>query len=101
MANNIKTSMVVGLFPEQYKVIDTRLNKPVCFQKIDGGEISGSMLVQDLDTVKVDKNKEISYFCPNNIAILLSVSSKSIEKAKSLYSEVSDHPVVGFEFNTI
>ncbi len=101
MAKKNKISMVVGLFPEQYKVIDTRLNKPVCFQKIEDGEISGSMLVQDLDTVKINKNKEIHYFCPNNIAILLSVNSKSIEKAKTLYSEVSDNAFVKFEFNKI
>jgi hypothetical protein len=77
-SKNSKEGLVVGLFPEQFNVSDPRLNKPVCHQQIEGGEITGSMLLQDLDTAIIDKNKKITYFCPNNIAILLSVNSKSL-----------------------
>lgn len=96
-----KTGIVVGQFPEQYNVFDARLNKPVCFQELKNGEISGSMLLQDYDTVKIDKNKDIPYFCPNNIAILLACNYKSIENAKSLYTEVSDSSLTESEFYKI
>jgi hypothetical protein len=101
MMKNGKTAMVVGLFPDQLKIKDTRLNKPVCFQKYEDGESFGSMLVQDLDSVKIGKDKKVSYFCPNNIAILLSVNSKSVEKAKSLHSTLFDNPYLEFEFGKI
>lgn len=80
-----KEGLVVGLFPNQYKIADYRLNKPVCLQEIEKGTVKGSMLLQDIDSVIVEKRKA-TYFCPNNIAILLSISSKSIESAKKLYN---------------
>ncbi len=80
-----KMGLVVGLYPEQYRIVDPRLNKPVCHQKIEGGKTIGSMLLQDFETALIDERKEITYFCPNNIAVLLSVSSKSLHRAKELY----------------
>lgn len=79
-----KNGLVVGLFPDQYRIADPRLNKPVCHQKLEGGKITGSMLLQELETVSIDKNKEITYFCPNNVAVLLSISSKAVSKAMEL-----------------
>jgi len=101
MENNNKLGLVVGLFPEQYKVVNPRLNKPVCYQNSKNGEVIGSMLLQQLDTVKIEKNREITYFCPNNIAILLSVNSKSIKQAQFLYKDVFQNPAVKFEINKI
>lgn len=101
MAKNNKIGIIVGLFPDQYKVVDPRLNKPVCHQKIENGEVTASMLLQDFDTVKVDRNKEITYFCPNNIAMLLSVNSKSLEQAKALYSDFFQNSSIEFELNKI
>jgi len=43
------------------------------------------MLLQDLETAAIDGGKEVTYFCPNNVAVLLSVSSKALGKAKELY----------------
>jgi hypothetical protein len=84
---NHKTRLVVGLFPEQYQIADLRFNKPVCYQKIEDGEITGSMLLQDLDAAEIEKGKEVIYFCPNNIAVLLSISSKSLDKARELHDK--------------
>lgn len=92
-----KGGLVVGLFPDQYKVVDPRLNKPVCYQQIEKGEISGSMLLQDIDTASINKNKKITYFCPNNIALLLSVNAKSLEKAKTLNSDFFQNPSIELE----
>lgn len=101
MEKKNKIGIVVGLFPDQYKVVDPRFNKPVCHQKIENGEITGSMLLQDLDATKVDRKKEITYFCPNNIAMLLSVNSKSLEQAKSIYSDFFQNSSVEFELKKI
>ena len=101
MAKINKEGLVVGLFPNQYKVADPRLNKPVCHQQIKDGEIAGSMLLQDLDTATIDRVKEITYFCPNNIAMLLSVNSKSLEQAKTLYSDFFQNPSIEFELKKI
>jgi hypothetical protein len=96
-----KIGFVVGLFPDQYRIADTRLNKPVCFQQIEGGEITGSMLLQDLETASVGRGKEITYFCPNNVAVLLSVSSKSLSKAKELHEKFFRSPSMEFRLEKI
>ncbi len=101
MTKNKKIGMVVGLYPNQYKIEDPRLNKPVCHQKIEDGKITGSMLLQDLDTSRIGKGKEITYFCPNNIAVLLSVNSKALEQAKTLYSDYFQNPSVEFKLELI
>lgn len=93
---NYKTVLVVGLFPEQYIIADPRLNKPVCHQQMVDGKITGSMLLQELETAAVGLGKEITYFCPNNIAVLLSVSSKAMGKAKEIYQEFFCSPDTEF-----
>ena len=101
MKKNNKAALVVGLFPQQYQIADIRLNKPVCYQQIEDGKITGSMLLQDLDTTPIEEGKEITYFCPNNIAVLLSVSSKSLAKAKQLYEEFFNSPSTEFRLEKI
>jgi hypothetical protein len=98
---NHKTGLVVGLFPEQYQIADPRLNKPVCIQKIEDRKITGSMLLQDLETASIGKDKAITYFCPNNIAVLLSISSKSLVKAKKLYDKFFQPPSMEFRLEKI
>ena len=98
---NHKTGLVVGLFPEQYQIADPRLNKPVCHQQIEDGKITGSMLLQDLETAQVEEGKEVIYFCPNNIAVLLSISSKSLDKARKLHGEFFHSPSVEFRLDKI
>lgn len=94
--NKAKTGMVVGLFPHQYKIEDHRLTKPICYQKIENGEIAGSLLFQEIETAKVDK-QTITYFCPNNIAILLSISSKVLNQAQILYKEFFENTEICLE----
>lgn len=101
MEKNNKKGLIVGLFPDQYKIGDPRLNKPVCHQQIENGKVTGSMLLQDLDNCTVDRNREITYFCPNNIAILLSVNTKSLQQAKALYCDFFQNPSIKFELKKI
>lgn len=101
MTKNTKTGMVVGLHPSQYKIEDQRLNKPVCHQKIEDGQIVGSMLLQDLDSAQIDKTKEVTYFCPNNIAVLLSINSKALESAKTLYESFFKDSSTEFQLEKI
>jgi len=84
-----KISLVVGIEPRNYKVAELRLNKPVCFKKIEGGTEAGSMLAQDLEEIII-RGTRLTYFTPNNIAILLSISNKSLAKAKNIFSEKLD-----------
>jgi hypothetical protein len=96
-----KTGLVVGLSPDRYTIADHRLNKPVCHQQIVDGEITGSMLLQELETAAIGSGKEITYFCPNNVAVLLSVSSKALEKAKELYQAFFCSPDAEFRIENI
>ena len=98
---NHKTGLVVGLFPEQYQIADLRLNKPVCYQQIEDGEVAGSMLLQDLNTAEIEKGKEVTYFCPNNIAVLLSISSKSLDKARELHNKFFHSQSIEFRLEKI
>jgi hypothetical protein len=98
---NQKLGLVVGIFPEQYRIADARLNKPVCHQQIEAGKITGSMLVQDLETAPIEGGKEITYFCPNNVAVLLSVSSKSLSSAKELFGKFFHSPSREFRLEKI
>lgn len=84
-----KISLVVGIEPQNYRVAEPRLNKPVCFKKIEGGTEVGSMLAQDLEEIII-RGTRLTYFTPNNIAILLSISNKSLAKAESIFSEKLD-----------
>ena len=98
---NYKIGLVVGLFPEQYRIADPRLNKPVCHQQIEEGKVTGSMLLQDLEIATIDGGKEVTYFCPNNAAVLLSVSSKALGKAKELYKKFFRAPDMEFRIEKI
>lgn len=83
---NGKMELVVGLFPEQYKIHDSRFNKPICHQKYENGNLTGSMLLQEIDISNV-MNKEITYFSPNNIGLLLSINLNFTEKAKKIFND--------------
>lgn len=80
--NKSKSSLVVGLTPEGYKIPDLRMTKPTFHFAKDS---SGSMLIQDIDTVKLNRSRKISYFVPNNIGMLMSVSTKASSRAKAIF----------------
>lgn len=91
-------SLVVGVHPEKYSIDDARLMKPLCHQKIENGLLEGSMLVQSIDKVTINSKKKITYFIPNNIALLLSQSQKSLEKAKEIYNKKFLDPELELDF---
>lgn len=84
--------MVVGTIPERFDLGDTRLMKPVCHQKYENGSLQGSMLIQDINKVSLSKNNNITYFVPNNVALLLSVSEKALDGAKRIYTSNFSKP---------
>ncbi len=79
--------LVVGTTPDHFVLGDRRLMKPVCHQSYEGGKLQGSMLIQNIEKVSLNKKKNITYFIPNNIAVLLSISEKSLCDAKKVYTE--------------
>ncbi|WP_198332338.1 hypothetical protein [Psychrobacter aquimaris] len=80
--NKSKSSLVVGLTPAGYKIPDVRMTKPTFHFAKDS---SGSMLIQEIDTVKLNRSRKISYFVPNNIGMLMSVSTKASNRAKEIF----------------
>jgi hypothetical protein len=84
-----KIKLVVGIDPKSYRVTDTRLNKPLCSKQVADGVETGSMLVQDIDDVRIG-NSRLTYFTPNNVAILLSVPNKSLAAARTIFKEKFD-----------
>ena len=81
-----KLTLVVGINPDRYKIDDHRLRKPVWHQKHKNGQLVASGLLQELDQILIARN-EITYFQPNNIALLLSVSKKQLDNAISVFNE--------------
>ena len=91
---NRKLGLVVGTTPDRFELGDTRLMKPVCHQTYDNGSLQGSMLIQDIDKVSLSKKTNITYFVPNNVALLLSVSEKALIAAKKTYTDIFSNPEV-------
>jgi hypothetical protein len=77
-----KSSLVVGLTPDGYKISDLRMTKPTFHFAKDS---NGSMLIQNIDTVKLNRSRKISYFVPNNIGMLMSVSAKASNRGKEIF----------------
>lgn len=98
--SNRKLQLVVSISPDSYKPKDIRLNKPLFFIRKNEGIITGSMLVQDIDDVKI-RNDWLTYFSPNNVAILLSVSNKALVTAKTIFKERFDPQERDLDFQNI
>lgn len=84
-----KQGLVFCVYPEQYEIFDTRINKPICIKKIEGDIEVGSMVYQELDQISFKKNS-LLYFPPNNVAILLSISKRFLNEAKSIFESKMD-----------
>lgn len=91
-----KLGLVFADIPSNYKVQDIRFNKPVIHRNFKDGKLTGSMIIKDIDEVKINKEK-ISYFTPNNIAILLSINTKSKNKANELFTNYFKDDKIIFE----
>lgn len=84
--NKGKEFLVITKYPKDYKIFDERSNKPVCYQENE----DASMVLQEIDTIscktRIDGHKNnLDYFAPNNIGILLSISTKSLLRAEKIY----------------
>jgi hypothetical protein len=79
-----RKSLVISVEPEKFKIFNDRLKRPMHFISRDE---SGESLMLECESAKIEK-KEIRYFTPNNISILLSVSDKSKIEAKRLLKEI-------------
>jgi len=80
-----KKSLVISLTPAKYKIFDKRVKKPIHFVAPDK---TGEMLLQEADELRINKNKKITFFTPNNISLLLSISEKALLNAKYLYKKI-------------
>ena len=80
--------LVITKYPQDYQIFDIRSNKPICYKDESKEDIS--MVLQEMDSVSVNfsgKNTRIDYFAPNNVGMLLAISSKAMHMAKKLYDE--------------
>jgi len=74
--------IIASVSPENYNIFDKRSIKPIHLREMDN---NGSAVIDELDYIKVDNNKEkIMHLPPNPIAIQLSIVQDSIKKAKEL-----------------
>lgn len=96
---NNKLGLVVGTTPDRFELGDARLMKPVCHQTYDNGILQGSMLIQDIDEVSLNKKSSITYFVPNNVALLLSVSKKALISAQRTYTDNLSNPEIVLDLN--
>lgn len=83
--NHTKLGMCFFDTPENYKMDDVRFNKPQIHRYHENGKLKNSIIIKEIDQVKINK-KEMTYFTPNNVAILLSISSKSFKESKELFN---------------
>lgn len=81
---------VITKYPSDYKLFDIRATKPICYKDSPIVGSDASMVLQEIDviefTTKINgKQNKLQYYSPNNVGILLSISNKSLLKAKEVY----------------
>lgn len=81
-----KEALVISTSPDGYRLSDIRLRKPIWYQKKENGQLVGSGLFQELDEIVIEKRK-LTYFQPNNISLLLSISRKHLSDAKTFLAD--------------
>lgn len=97
---NMKICLVLGASPERFEMGDTRLMKPLCHHQLSDDKLSeGAMLTRDIDKVSLSKKSNITYFIPNNIALLLSVSEKALNTAKKIYTDKFSKPEIPLDLD--
>ncbi|MBI5324631.1 MAG: hypothetical protein HZB41_05065 [Ignavibacteriae bacterium] len=92
-----KQGLVYCIQPEQYEIFDDRIKKPICFKSIENGIEKGSMIFQELDEVNFKKNP-LTYFPPNNVGLLLSISKRHLSEARELFKKEIDPNVVNHSY---
>ncbi len=85
--NKGKHSVIMNLDPKDYEIFDQRIRKPVSVVvDLEDSEELGTMVLQDTDEISI-RGKKLDYFLPNNVGVLLSVSSKAFKRAQVIYEE--------------
>lgn len=81
-----KGSYILAFRPQDYKIFEYRINKPVSIK--DPNDSSPiHFVLQSTDEIKINNRHSIEYFVPNNIALLLSISEKALNRALGIFKE--------------
>jgi len=82
-----KPYLIIGLNPEDYKIFDKRIMKPITYQlSFEEEKTEGSMVSQIIDDVQIGK-KKLEYCMPNNVGVLLSIAKKANEQAQEYFKK--------------
>lgn len=81
-----KQGFIYCLQPEQFDIFDDRICKPVCIKQLDKDKEVGSMVFLEMDEISFPNNK-MSYFPPNNVGLLLSISKRQLKESKEIYNK--------------
>lgn len=80
--------------PEEYTHFDFRASKPIYYvENIDeNGEQIGDKgaVIQEIEELKFNNSNKLQYFVPNNVAVLLSITNKSLANAKIIFESNVD-----------
>lgn len=75
--------------PEEYIPFDARSAKPIYYVKDvdENGKIddSESAIMQEMDEIKFSASNNLLYLAPNNVGVLLSITNKSLNEAKTIF----------------
>lgn len=87
-----KEYIVISASIEDYVPFDIRSNKPMCYKENTLEPNTSSLVLQEVEEVEFitrpkEKKNTLQYYAPNNVGILLSISQKSLSKARNLYKE--------------
>lgn len=81
--------IVISKSPNDYTFFDPRSSRPTYHVK-DKSNItkdSAGMIIQETDEMKFNGNNVLSYFTPNNVGVLLSITNRSLVLAKTIFEE--------------
>ncbi|MDW8850114.1 hypothetical protein SD960_08435 [Flavobacterium sp. MMLR14_040] len=77
---------IMAFRPEDYDIFEYRINKPIAVKDPnDTSEFDMHFIVQETDEIKINSKHKLEYFIPNNIALLLSISDKALNRGLQIY----------------
>jgi hypothetical protein len=85
--SNVGSNYIMAFRPEDYHIFDYRINKPVTVREANRSNepFTPDFIVQETDEIKIDSKHTLEYFIPNNIALLLSISDKSLKRGLEIF----------------
>lgn len=91
--------IMMGYTPSKYEIFEPRLKKPISIVRPDDPPVDFALVFQEADKIKLHSKKNLEFFVPNNIALLISTSSKSLDDAKDIYKNKlnQDNPKNGYK----